>query len=69
MTATTIAQVESIIRRQQARFLDHLRDTGQITPTLEADYCRSVKFLTKDICRAIKTPEAGSHEPARHETR
>ncbi len=69
MTVTT--ELDSIYRRQTARFLDHLRETNQITPTLETDYLRSMRYTFKDVKRAVEnnSPEAGSHDPERHETR
>jgi hypothetical protein len=64
MTTTTADQLDAICKRQTARFLDHLRDTGQHTPTLEADFMRSMKFTFKDVKRVVETTstEAQSHD-------
>jgi hypothetical protein len=55
------ARLDSICRRQQARFLDHLRDTKQATPRLEGDVCRFVGFVFADIKNAIHEPAKEAH--------
>ena len=48
------ARLDTICRRQQARFLDHLRSTGQASPKLETDVSRFIGFVFHDIKTAIR---------------
>ena len=43
------SQLEKIRNRQLARFLDHLKKTGQFTTELEKDIKRSYRFIFEDI--------------------
>lgn len=43
------SRIEKIRNRQLARFLDHLKRTGQFTPELEKDVKRSYRFIFEDI--------------------
>jgi len=54
------ARLDAICRRQQARFLDHLRNTGQATPRLESDIIRFIGFTFSDVKTAVleNSPEA-----------
>lgn len=57
---TVEARLDRICKRQQARFLDHLRDTRQSTPRLEADIKRVFGFVFSDVKQALQEncPEA-----------
>ena len=48
------ARLDTICRRQQARFLDHLRSTGQASPKLETDVSRFISFVFQDVKTAIR---------------
>ena len=48
------ARIDQIARRQTARFLDRIRQSGDATPTVERDYMRSVKFMLDDVKAAIR---------------
>ena len=48
------ARIDQIARRQSARFLDRIRQSGDATPTVERDYMRSVKFMLDDVKAAIR---------------
>ena len=41
--------LDAICKRQTARFLDHLRDTGQSTTRLEGDFMRVMGFVIGDV--------------------
>lgn len=45
--------LDRICKRQTARFLDHLRDTGQATDRLERDVKRMMSFTFRDVKDAI----------------
>jgi hypothetical protein len=47
-------RLDGICRRQQARFMDHLRDTRQATPRLEADVMRVFGFIFSDVKSAVR---------------
>ena len=51
---TVEARLDRICKRQQARFLDHLRDTRQSTPQLEADVQRVFGFIFSDVKSAVR---------------
>lgn len=51
---TVEARLDRICRRQQARFMDHLRDTRQSTPQLEADVQRVFGFIFSDVKSAVR---------------
>lgn len=42
-------QIEKIRNRQLARFLTHLKKTGQLTPGLESDVKRAYRFVFEDV--------------------
>lgn len=59
-------RIDLIARRQSARFLDRLRQSGECTPNIERDYMRSVRFTADDIKATIHeiSPEAiNAHRP------
>lgn len=60
------AKLDSICRRQTARFLDHLRASNQATPKLESDVKRVFGFIFTDIKSAVREhfPEAFHDKPA-----
>ena len=61
-------RLDAICKRQQARFLDHLRDTRQATPRLETDVSRFIAFIFGDVKAIIheQSPEAAhAHADAR----
>lgn len=68
MSATTTieSRLDAICRRQQGRFLGHLRETRQATPKLEGDVIRFVRFVFDDVKAAIQetTTEASHAQPA-----
>lgn len=41
--------LEKIKNRQLARFLNHLKKTGQLTPGLESDVKRAYNYFGQDI--------------------
>ena len=43
------ARIDAIARRQTARHLDRLRQSGEATPNIERDFMRVVRFLCDDI--------------------
>lgn len=43
------SRLENIKNRQLARFLAHLKKTGQLTPGLESDVKRAYNYYTQDI--------------------
>jgi len=47
-------RIKQIRNRQQARFLTHLKKTGQLTPGLESDVKRAYSFFEEDIETAIQ---------------
>lgn len=60
------AKLDSICRRQTARFLDHLRASNQATPKLESDVRRVFGFIFRDVKSAMRehSPEAYHDKPA-----
>ena len=50
------ARIDHIARRQSAKFLDRLRQSGEATPAIERDFMRSVRFLCTDIKAALREP-------------
>ena len=52
-------RLQQIHRRQVARFLDHLKRTGQFTPELEKDVKRAFGFVFEDVESAVS--ETGKH--------
>ena len=57
------SQLDAICRRQTARLLDHLKDSGQLTARLERDVKRSLRFVFEDV-RALQGPDTEQN----HET-
>ena len=47
-------QLNRIHRRQLARFLDHLKRTGTLTPELESDVKRAYGFVFQDVKQAVQ---------------
>ncbi|MDY0149508.1 MAG: hypothetical protein RBT03_05430 [Kiritimatiellia bacterium] len=64
--ASIESRLDSICRRQTARFLDHLRATRQATQRLESDTIRFMGFIFKDVKTAIRerSEEAPHAQPA-----
>jgi hypothetical protein len=52
--ANVMERIDAIAKRQSARFLDRLRQSGESTPKLERDFMRVVRFICDDIKQAIK---------------
>jgi hypothetical protein len=46
--------LDRICKRQTARFLDHLRDTGQHTEQLERDFLRMMRFTFDDVKKSVR---------------
>ncbi len=61
------AKLDSICKRQTARFLDHLEATRQSTPRLETDIKRMFCFVFSDIRQALQEEckEASHAQPAK----
>jgi predicted aldo/keto reductase-like oxidoreductase len=61
------ARLDSICKRQTARFLDHLEATRQSTPRLETDVKRLFGFVFSDIKQALQEEckEANHAQPAK----
>lgn len=61
------AKLDSICKRQTARFLDHLEATRQATPRLETDIKRMFCFVFSDIRQALQEEckEANHAQPAK----
>ena len=55
------ARLDRICKRQQARFMDHLRDTRQSTPQLEADVQRVFGFIFADVKSAVREHSTETH--------
>ena len=47
------SRIRKIRNRQQARFLDHLKRTGQLTPGLTKDVMRAYTYFEEDISKAV----------------
>lgn len=63
--AAVDAKLDAICRRQQGRFLGHLRETRQATPKLEGDVIRFVRFVFDDVKAAIhETTTEARHDQA-----
>ena len=43
------SQLEKLKNRQLARFLSHLKKTGQLTPGLESDVKRAYNYAFQDV--------------------
>ena len=58
--ASIDSRIDAIARRQSARFLDRLRQSGEATPNLERDFMRAVRFILDDVKAAVhvQSPEA-----------
>lgn len=66
-SAAVDAKLDSICKRQTARFLDHLEATRQSTPRLETDIKRMFCFVFSDIRQALQEEckEASHAQPAK----
>ena len=61
------ARIDAVARRQSARFLDRLRQSGEATPNIERDFMRSVRFICSDIKAALREPSQEAHrDPAQN---
>ena len=47
-------KINKIHKRQLARFLDHLKRTGQLSPGLEVDVKRAFGYIFEDVSDAIE---------------
>jgi len=56
-------RLQQIHRRQVARFLDHLKRTGQYTPELEKDVKRAFGFIFEDVESAVSDKHGKHTEP------
>ena len=59
------ARIDAVARRQSARFLDRLRQSGEATPNIERDFMRSVRFICSDIKAALREPSQEAHSESR----
>jgi hypothetical protein len=48
-TVISMDTLRKIRNRQQARFLTHLKRTGQLTPSLESDVKRAYSYFEQDV--------------------
>ena len=48
------ARIDQIARRQTARFLDRQRQAGELTPRLQSDFLRMIRFTCDDVKQAIR---------------
>ena len=46
-------QLDSVCRRQTARLLNHLRQTGQINSRLETDLLRAFRYVFGDVKKVV----------------
>ncbi len=53
--------ITKIHKRQLARFLDHLKRTGQYTPELEKDIKRSFGYVFEDVRNATQGNDKENH--------
>ncbi len=60
-------KIRKIRNRQQARFLTHLKRTGQLTPGLESDVKRAYSFFEEDIESVITGNDKEYHENVRRD--
>ena len=55
LTATPLdARIDQIAKRQTARFLDRQRQAGELTPRLQSDFLRMIRFTCDDVKQAIR---------------
>ena len=54
--------LRKIHRRQVARLLDHLKRTGQSTPTLEQDVKRAFGYVFQDVEAAVQGQDKEIHD-------
>ena len=55
LTATPLdARIDQIAKRQTARFLDRQRQAGELTPRLQSDFLRMIRFTLDDVKQAIR---------------
>ncbi len=55
-----IDEIEHIRKRQTARLLAHLEDTGQLTDRLRTDLLRSLGFMFEDVEKVVNTAWTGA---------
>ena len=48
------ARIDRIAKRQTARFLDRQRQAGELTPRMESDFLRMIRFTCDDVKKAIR---------------
>ena len=65
LTATPLdARIDQIARRQTARFLDRQRQAGELTPRLQSDFLRMIRFTCDDVKQAIReNAKEACHDP------
>jgi len=49
MNAELTAKLDAICKRQTARFIEHLHETGQHSDRIQAAYQRSMRFVFQDV--------------------
>ena len=61
------ARIDQIARRQTARFLDRQRQAGELTPRLQSDFLRMIRFTCDDVKQAIRENAKEAHsDPAQN---
>lgn len=59
------ARIDRIAKRQTARFLDRQRQAGELTPRLESDFLRMIRFTCNDVKKAIReNAQEAPHDPS-----
>lgn len=59
------ARIDRIAKRQTARFLDRQRQAGELTPRLESDFLRMIRFTCNDVKQAIReNAQEAPHDPS-----
>ena len=68
LTATPLdARIDQIAKRQTARFLDRQRQAGELTPRLQSDFLRMIRFTLDDVKQAIRENAKEAHsDPAQN---
>ena len=62
------ARIDQIARRQNARFLDRQRQAGELTPRMESDFLRMIRFTCNDVKQAIRENAQEAHDAQHAQT-
>ncbi len=61
--------IDKIHKRQTARLLNHLEQTGQLTPELRSDILRSHGFIFEDVKAELERIQKGKGKDKNEEKR